>query len=293
MREDDRLAAPSPDSARTHENARSGMRDFFWAEMLDLYLHHEAQAQHFCAALMVAVGCCVLFVELFLKARAPYGRYASLTAAAYYGPTIDARLAWAFQESWSFTIPLALIALGDPQCLDSGPNLILLAMFMGHYAYRSSLYAIRLHSSARMPVGLCLLAAAFCAFNGFVQGRMWTARTVRTADPAFLSGCFLWAVGLGINLHSDGILRKLRQPGESGYKVPRGGAFELISAANYFGEIVEWIGYALASRTLGAAAFAFFTFANTAPRAHHHHEWYRAKFEDYPASRRALIPWVW
>ena len=66
-----------------------------------------------------------------------------------------------------------------------------------------------------------------------------------------------------------------------------------MSGANYFGEIVEWSGYALAARRLAPAAFAFFTFANTAPRAYHHHLWYRAKFEDYPKARKAVLPYIW
>ena len=66
-----------------------------------------------------------------------------------------------------------------------------------------------------------------------------------------------------------------------------------MSAANYFGEIVEWSGYAIAAQRFGAFAFALFTLCNTGPRAYQHHQWYRAKFDDYPAHRRALIPWVW
>lgn len=68
----------------------------------------------------------------------------------------------------------------------------------------------------------------------------------------------------------------------------------MVSGANYLGEIVEWSGYALASRQLAPVAFAFFTFANTGPRAYHHHQWYLCKFGDeYPKHRRALVPFVW
>ena len=72
-----------------------------------------------------------------------------------------------------------------------------------------------------------------------------------------------------------------------------GGACEYVSAANYFGEFVEWCGYALAARHVAAYAFAYFTFCNLAPRAKAHHEWYQKKIEGYPTSRKAMLPFVW
>lgn len=79
----------------------------------------------------------------------------------------------------------------------------------------------------------------------------------------------------------------------AGYKIPRGGAFEWVSGANFFGEIVEWVGFAIAAWSLPAAAFAFFTFCNIGPRGLHHHQWYKQRFKDYPADRKALIPFLW
>ena len=66
-----------------------------------------------------------------------------------------------------------------------------------------------------------------------------------------------------------------------------------MTSAHYFGEIIEWCGWALAARTLPSAAFALYTIGNLAPRAWQHHTWYKEKFRDYPASRRALVPFVW
>lgn len=50
-----------------------------------------------------------------------------------------------------------------------------------------------------------------------------------------------------------------------------GGLFEYVSAANYFGEVVEWCGYGLASWSVQGGAFALFTFCVLLSRALQHH----------------------
>ncbi len=54
-------------------------------------------------------------------------------------------------------------------------------------------------------------------------------------------------VGYAINHHADSVLLSLRKPGETGYKIPYGGLYKYISCPNYFGEMVEWFGFALAA----------------------------------------------
>ena len=78
------------------------------------------------------------------------------------------------------------------------------------------------------------------------------------------------------------MLRTLRAPGERGYKIPRGGLYRFVSAPNYFGELVEWSGFALAAWSPAALVFVVWTAANLAPRAWANHRWYRRTFPDYP-----------
>jgi hypothetical protein len=66
--------------------------------------------------------------------------------------------------------------------------------------------------------------------------------------------------------------------------------FEYVSCANYFGEFVEWCGFALATWSPAAVIFAVWTAANLAPRARQHHRWYQGKFKDYPCDRAAFVP---
>lgn len=115
---------------------------------------------------------------------------------------------------------------------------------------------------------------------------------VAAASPQLVVGLLMWLFGLTNVVRADSILRNLRGPGETGYKIPQGGLFTYVSAANYTAEIIEWSGFALASGTLAAFAFAWFTACNLVPRGLTHHRWYRSKFEDYPECRKAVIPWL-
>ncbi len=123
-------------------------------------------------------------------------------------------------------------------------------------------------------------------FFTFTDGVEWLI------SPAFIIGTTIWLGGYIINLSSDRTLRHLRAPGETGYKIPHGGLFEYISCPNYFGEILEWAGWAILTWSLAGFVFALWTVANLAPRARSHHKWYQEKFSDYPPERKALIPFV-
>ena len=76
------------------------------------------------------------------------------------------------------------------------------------------------------------------------------------------------------------------------YLIPQGWLFRFISSPHYFGEIIEWGGWALATWSIPGLAFFIFTFANLFPRAIASHKWYRETFKDYPADRKAVVPFI-
>ncbi|XP_051811847.1 3-oxo-5-alpha-steroid 4-dehydrogenase 1 isoform X2 [Acanthochromis polyacanthus] len=133
-------------------------------------------------------------------------------------------------------------------------------------------------------------------YNGYMQVRYLSHYAEYPASwitqPCFIIGSVLWLLGWLVNVHSDHILRNLRKPGETGYKIPTGGMFEYVSGANFLGEITEWAGFALAGHSVHSSAFAVFTAVVLASRAVAHHKWYIEKFEDYPKNRKALIPFL-
>jgi len=112
--------------------------------------------------------------------------------------------------------------------------------------------------------------------------------------PSFILGLFLFLCGFVINNHSDSILRNLKRKGKGDYQIPYAGLYSLVSCPNFFGEIVEWLGFTLACG-LSKSSFAFFVYtcANLIPRALAHHQWYFDRFgERYPRNRKAVIPYI-
>ena len=233
----------------------------------------------------------VFLVVMFISA--PYGRH----ERGGWGPTMPARWGWVVMELPAVLVPIGVyVQHGAWQ--DAGCTL-LLGMWLTHYLYRTFWWPLTtVATSKRMPVLVCLLAlvtnlvidwlnAEWVFSIGRPYGLSWLG------DPRFVLGAALFFGGMVVNRQSDAILRGLRAPGETGYKVPHGGLYRWVSCPNYLGEIVEWLGWAVATWSLPGLAFAVWTAANLAPRARDNHKWYREKFDSYPKARKALIPGVW
>ena len=136
--------------------------------------------------------------------------------------------------------------------------------------------------------------AANGALNGWFLAQLGTHlhSTAWLSDPRFILGLMVFASGFALAKHSDHILRNLRKPGESGYKIPYGGAYRFVSCPNYLGEMIQWLGFALAGWSLPALAFVAFTASNLVPKALASHKWYKENFADYPKERKAVIPFI-
>lgn len=85
------------------------------------------------------------------------------------------------------------------------------------------------------------------------------------------SGLLLFTGGMLMHIKSDGILQRLRRRNEKGYKIPRGFLFESVTAPNYLGECLEWVGFAIFAWSLPAFAHAAFVISLLLPRALQYH----------------------
>ncbi len=234
----------------------------------------------------------LVFVVLFFLS-APYGRH----ARGGWGPNIPSTLGWTVMELPAVVIPLVLFAI-SPR--NNNPVLwVFLLMWEAHYIHRTFIYPYRMRMQGK-TMAISIAAMAFVTNLGidylnarwlFALGPQYTLDWLW--DPRFLIGVTMFMVGFAINRHSDAILRNLRKPGETGYKIPQGGMYRWVSSPNYTGELLEWAGWAVATWSLPGLAFAVWSFSNLTPRALFNHQWYQEKFPNYPKERKALIPFLW
>ncbi|KAH7514581.1 hypothetical protein FEM48_Zijuj11G0104700 [Ziziphus jujuba var. spinosa] len=230
--------------------------------------------------------------------QAPYGKH----QRPGWGPTMSPPLAWFLMESPTIWLTLFLFPFG---LHSSNPKaLILISPFLLHYFHRTCLYPLRLHLNTKhrktasgFPVSVALIAFVFNLLNAYLQARWVSHYSNYEGDYwfwwRFLGGLVIFLGGMAVNIWSDRVLVGLKREG-GGYKVPRGGWFELVSCPNYFGEIMEWFGWAVMTWSWVGLGFFLYTCANLVPRACANHNWYLEKFrEDYPKARKAVIPFLY
>lgn len=216
-----------------------------------------------------------------------------------YGPPVPNKIGWIAMEAPVFIAMCALWIASD-RTWEAAP-LALFALFQLHYLQWAFIFPLLMRGKSRMPLGIVAMGAAFNLVNALMQGGwiFFIAPADYYADwfarPYIYVGGALFLAGMAVNLHSDRIIRHLRRPGDTRHYIPRGGMFRYVSSANYFGELTEWIGFAVASWSWAGAVFAWWTFANLAPRAASLYRRYEKEFgEEFTRlGRKKIIPFIY
>ena len=159
--------------------------------------------------------------------------------------------------------------------------------------------------SASVPHGFLAIMLMGMTFNGlnsyfigswlfeFAPAGKYTMEWL--SSPQFIIGGLVFLTGMLINLDSDHVIRHLRKPGDTKHYIPKKGLYKYVTSANYFGELTEWVGYAILTWSPAGLLFAVWTFANLAPRSKALTEKYEQEFGDEykELKKKNLIPFIW
>ena len=249
----------------------------------------------------MAVMAVIVFVALFYL-KAGYGYLSS----SKWGPAINNKAAWIIMEAPAFLFMLYYTLRFAMSEADTGNSRLVLyimaGLFLIHYFQRSFIFPLLMRGKSRMPLAIMFMGFTFNTLNAYLIGG-WLYREAPAgmygqewlSDPRFIIGTVIFLVGMGINLHSDHVIRNLRKNGDTRHHIPRKGMYRYVTSANYLGELTEWTGYAILTWSGAGLLFAAWTFANLAPRARALTRKYEEEFgEEYKAlNKKHIIPYIW
>jgi len=235
------------------------------------------------------LGLFSFFLLFFITA--PYGRHNKKM-----GLMINGRLGWFIQEIISPLTFAYFFIMGDS--IKTPEMWVFFILWMGHYFNRSIIFPLRQKNAKDSALIVVFSAISFNIINGFINGFYLGSQTLIQHQYAnyftsynFIIGISIFIVGAFINIKSDEILFNLRK-NNTGYSIPKEFMYRYISCPNYFGEIIEWFGFAIMVWNMPAFIFLLWTIFNLLPRAIAHHKWYQNQFSDYPTNRKAIIPFI-
>lgn len=235
----------------------------------------------------------VVFVALYFL-KAGYGMFRD----SRWGISLNNKVAWVLMEAPVFIV-MALLWWGSERRFETAP-LIIFLLFELHYFQRSFVFPFLMKGKSRMPVSIMLMGVVFNVLNGFMQGEWlfylapadrYTTEWLTT--PPFIIGTLIFFTGMVINWHSDNVIRHLRQPGDTRHYLPQKGLYRYVTSANYFGELVEWTGFAILTWSAAGSVFAWWTFANLVPRANAIYHRYQQEFGTQMGNRKRIFPFLY
>ena len=249
----------------------------------------------------MAVMAVIVFIALFFF-KAGYG----YLSTSKWGPKISNKVAWVLMEAPAFLFMLYYTLDFAFSGVDTGNNKIVLyvmaGLFLLHYFQRSFIFPLMMRGKSTMPIAVMLMGLVFNTLNTYMIGGWLYGEAPEGmyelswfTSPQFIIGTIVFFAGMGINLHSDHVIRSLRKPGDTKHYIPRKGLYRYVTSANYFGEFTEWIGYAILTWSPAGVLFAVWTFANLGPRAKSLTEKYEQEFGDEykELNKKHIIPFVW
>ena len=163
---------------------------------------------------------------------------------------------------------------------------------------------MRVAKCERKSFSLTVVASGLfvTAMHGYLNATFFTKYGAHLnnewlVDPRFVVGICVYYTGYILTVHSESIIRNVRDPKEldsdvDAFKIPYGGGFKYVSSPTYLGEMTAWLGFAIFTWSLPGLLIFCITSANLIPRSFSTHKWYLNEFANYPRERKALIPFV-
>jgi len=179
---------------------------------------------------------------------------------------------------------------------DRQTDLVALALFAVHACRRlyESVFLSVYSTAARMHISGYIIGTTFYVAapwtiimdSGFLLEKSMTSFI-------YVIGIPLFVIGSWKQHEAHAILAKLRERNNE-YRIPNGGWFSYVSSPHYLSEILLYAGlvFVVPFRSFRSGFMLLFIVLNLYTSALRTHRWYHLKFEAYPKSRYAILPYI-
>lgn len=237
----------------------------------------------------------VVFVSLYFV-KAGYGMFRTRS----WGWSVPNKVGWVCMEAPAFLV-MGIGAWKGEVSLYT-PQAVFVGLFLLHYFQRSFVFPLLMKGKSRMPLAIMAVGILFNVINGtLLSASFFSCALPGKYEPATYwshplpwLGIILFATGMAINWQADHVIRNLRKPGDTRHYLPEKGFYRYVTSANYFGELVEWTGFALLTASPAAWVFVWWTAANLVPRANAIYKRYCEEFgRQAVGNRKRIIPYIY
>lgn len=214
-------------------------------------------------------------------------------------PPVPNKVGWVVMESPVF-IAMCVLWLMSGRTWEAGP-LALFVLFQAHYLQRAFIFPLLLRGESKMPLGIVVMGMAFNTLNALMQGGWifyvspegyyadWFAKPyIYVGEPCS------WRVGRKPPFRP--YIRNLRKPGDTRHYIPlRGDVPDTSRRPTISANCSNGRASPVASWSWAGAVFAWWTFANLAPRAASLYKRYAQEFgKEFTAlKRKKIIPFIY
>ena len=266
-----------------------------------VFVEQAVSEEVYFSVLWISYGVVALTVIGSIFVIAPYGKFGG---SQTLGVELPSKVGWWLMEIMASVCFAFFYPLGKNS---TKPVPIIFAfLYAIHYANRGWYFpwAMRVAPNSKTNFSFTVSASGILvtALHGYLNA-LWYSQHCSYLDwnwlfsPLCVFGLLLYQTSFWSTIYLEAIMRNLRdpnpRPGDARYKIPRGYLFEYVSSPQYLTELLGFLGWAIMTWSPAGLFIFSISCANLIPRAIETHKWYRGKFEDYPAERKILIPFVW
>ncbi|XP_057512952.1 uncharacterized protein LOC130795013 [Actinidia eriantha] len=198
-----------------------------------------------------------------------------------------------------------MLMLYGPACLagfasfalfpDGGIRFLLLKLALTIHFFKRILEVLFVHKFSggmSLDTAIIISVAYFASTASMIYVNHLTLGFPEPLIDLKYLGTLIFLIGIYGNFYHHYLLSKLRHKSEKGYKLPKGGLFNLVICPHYLFEILAFFGIFLISQTLLSLSCAVGSALYLAGRSYMTRKWYLSKFESFPVEVKALIPYI-